>query len=107
MTRCSPSRCGTHGRIALEGSGQTRVHPEHGMNTSLPAILIRAMAGFSRHCTWNGILHTGGRGYSTLRPVSAGTRLRRDNWVSVRYAEELNSGESSATLWSTRPTWDF
>src|SRR5215218_1461362 len=23
------------------------------------------------------------------------------------YAEELNSGESSATLWSTRPTWDF
>jgi hypothetical protein len=27
--------------------------------------------------------------------------------VLVMYAEELNSGESSATLWSTRPTWDF
>src|SRR4029434_8303339 len=39
--------------------------------------------------------------------TARGTRLRRDNWVSVRYAEELNSGESSATLWSTRPTWDF
>src|SRR6266487_7065243 len=36
-----------------------------------------------------------------------GIHLRRDSWVSVRYAEELNSGESSATLWSTRPTWDF
>src|SRR4030095_11311711 len=42
-----------------------------------------------------------------LYSPSKGTRLRRDNWVSVRYAEELNSGESSATLWSTRPTWDF
>ena len=28
----------------------------------------------------------------------AGICLRRDNWVSVRYAEELNSGKSSATL---------
>ena len=27
-----------------------------------------------------------------------GICLRRDNWVSVRYAEELNSGKSSATL---------
>jgi hypothetical protein len=27
-----------------------------------------------------------------------GIRLRRDNWVSVRYAEELNSGKSSVTL---------
>ena len=26
-----------------------------------------------------------------------GIRLRRDNWVSVRYAEELNSGKSSVT----------
>jgi hypothetical protein len=34
----------------------------------------------------------------------AGSGLRRDKEVSVMYAEELNSGESSATLWSTRPT---
>jgi hypothetical protein len=27
-----------------------------------------------------------------------GSRLRRDNWVSVRYAEELNSGKSSVLL---------
>jgi hypothetical protein len=27
-----------------------------------------------------------------------GIRLRRDNWVSVRYAEELNSGKSSVIL---------
>jgi hypothetical protein len=27
-----------------------------------------------------------------------GIRLRRDNWVSVRYAEELNSGQSSVLL---------
>jgi hypothetical protein len=32
-----------------------------------------------------------------------GIRVRRDNWVSVRYAEELNSGESSVTLqWTDR-----
>src|SRR6266568_933865 len=30
-----------------------------------------------------------------------GIRLRRDNWVSVRYAEELNSGQSSVTLQRT------
>ena len=29
--------------------------------------------------------------------VTSGIRLRRDNWVSVRYAEELNSGKSSVT----------
>ena len=29
---------------------------------------------------------------------SVGIRLRRDNWVSVRYAEELNSGQSSVLL---------
>ena len=28
-------------------------------------------------------------------------RLRRDNWVSVRYAEELNSAKSSVTLQGT------
>ena len=44
---------------------------------------------------------------STYQWIKKGIRLRRDNRVSVRYAEELNSGESSATLWSTRPTWDF
>ena len=27
-----------------------------------------------------------------------GIRLRRDNWVSVRYAEKLNSGKSSVLL---------
>jgi hypothetical protein len=27
-----------------------------------------------------------------------GIRVRRDNWVSVRYAEELNSGQSSVLL---------
>jgi hypothetical protein len=32
-----------------------------------------------------------------------GIRVRRDNWVSVRYAEELNSDESSVTLqWTDR-----
>jgi len=30
-----------------------------------------------------------------------GIRLRRDNWVSVRYAEALNSGKSSVTLQRT------
>jgi hypothetical protein len=29
--------------------------------------------------------------------LKRGIRLRRDNWVSVRYAEELNSGKSSGT----------
>src|SRR5215475_10572175 len=33
------------------------------------------------------------RGFADL-----GIRLRRDNWVSVRYAEELNSGKSSVLL---------
>jgi hypothetical protein len=32
---------------------------------------------------------------------SEGIRLKRDNWVSVRYAEELNSATSSVTLQST------
>ena len=27
-----------------------------------------------------------------------GIRVRRDNWLSVRYAEELNSGKSSVIL---------
>ncbi len=31
----------------------------------------------------------------------SGIRLRRDNWVSVRYAEALNSGKSSVTLQRT------
>ena len=31
----------------------------------------------------------------------SGIRLRRDSWVSVMYAEELNSGKSSVTLQST------
>ncbi len=30
-----------------------------------------------------------------------GIRLRRDSWVSVMYAEELNSATSSVTLQST------
>jgi hypothetical protein len=30
-----------------------------------------------------------------------GIRLRRDTWVSVRYAEELHSAKSSVTLQST------
>ncbi len=30
-----------------------------------------------------------------------GIRLRRDSWVSVMYAEELNSGKSSVTLQRT------
>jgi hypothetical protein len=33
---------------------------------------------------------------SYIRKV--GSRLRRDNWVSVRYAEELNSSKSSVLL---------
>ena len=34
--------------------------------------------------------------WNTPTPVTQpGIRLRRDNWVSVRYAEELNSGQSS------------
>jgi predicted ATPase len=32
------------------------------------------------------------------RLVTAGIHLRWDNWASVRYAEELNSGKSSVTL---------
>ena len=32
-----------------------------------------------------------------LRALDRGIRLRRDSWVSVRYAEELNSGKSSVT----------
>ena len=30
-----------------------------------------------------------------------GSRLTRDSWMSVMYAEELNSSKSSATLQST------
>ncbi len=30
--------------------------------------------------------------------IELGIRLRRDNWVSVRYAEGLNSGKSSVLL---------
>jgi hypothetical protein len=33
-----------------------------------------------------------------LHLIREGIRLRRDNWVSVRYAEELNSTTSSVTL---------
>jgi hypothetical protein len=36
-----------------------------------------------------------------------GSRLTRDSWVSVVYAERLNSATSSVTLRSTGPTWDF
>src|SRR6266545_7468114 len=32
---------------------------------------------------------------------NTGIRLRRDSWVSVMYAEELNSATSSVTLQST------
>ena len=43
-----------------------------------------------------------GRQLEFVRPTGLvlgveGIRLRRDNWVSVRYAEELNSGKSSVT----------
>jgi len=48
---------------------------------------------------------------STLRPRVAADhqpcdlvsqiRLRRDSWVSVMYAEELNAGQSSVTLQRT------
>ena len=40
---------------------------------------------------------------TSLMPVEipAGIHLRWDNEVSVRYAEELNSGRSSVTLQST------
>jgi hypothetical protein len=33
--------------------------------------------------------------------VALGIRLRRDSWVSVMYAEALNSGKSSVTLQRT------
>src|SRR5882762_6385005 len=36
-----------------------------------------------------------------FHPRFPGIRLRRDNWVSVRYAEALNSGKSSVTLQRT------
>ena len=36
-----------------------------------------------------------------------GIRLRRDNWVLVRYAEELNSAKSLSHPTEDRPTWDF
>jgi hypothetical protein len=35
------------------------------------------------------------------RILQRGIRLRRDSWVSVMYAEELNSGQSSVTLQRT------
>src|SRR4029453_12442177 len=44
---------------------------------------------------------------ASLISLYTGTRLRRYNWVSVRYAEELNSGDSAVSLRNTRPTWDF
>jgi hypothetical protein len=33
--------------------------------------------------------------------ITKGIRLRRDSWVSVMYAEDLNSAKSSVTLQST------
>jgi len=33
--------------------------------------------------------------------LNRGIRLKRDNWVSVRYAEELNSAKSSGILQRT------
>jgi len=33
-----------------------------------------------------------------MRIMARGIHLRWDNWASVRYAEELNSGKSSVTL---------
>ena len=33
--------------------------------------------------------------------IATGTHLRRDTWVSVLYAERLNSTKSSVTLQST------
>ena len=36
--------------------------------------------------------------FCRLPKTHEGIRLRRDNWVSVRSAEELNSGKSSVLL---------
>jgi len=38
---------------------------------------------------------------TALRRDGQGSRLKRDSWVSVRYAEALNSGKSSVTLQRT------
>jgi hypothetical protein len=40
-----------------------------------------------------------GRGYQVS--PEPGIHLRRDSWLSVMYAEELNSGKSSVTLQRT------
>ena len=40
----------------------------------------------------------GGGNGDVLQVGLRGICLRRDNWVSVRYAEELNSGKSSVLL---------
>jgi len=41
------------------------------------------------------------KGDCVMRMLLWGIRLRRDSWVSVMYAEELNSGKSSVTLQRT------
>src|SRR5712691_3190586 len=41
------------------------------------------------------------RSHSDALHAHWGSRLRRDSWVSVRYAEGLNSGKSSVTLQRT------
>jgi len=41
------------------------------------------------------------RSHSDALHAHWGSRLRRDSWVSVRYAEELNSTTSSVTLQRT------
>ena len=51
---------------------------------------------------WNPIRASEEKAIRSLRidivTEKKGICLRRDNWVSVRYAEELNSGKSSVLL---------
>src|SRR5881296_486755 len=51
--------------------------------------------------SWRAAVDTAVRLYGQLNILVKGIHVRRDSWVSVMYAEELNSGKSSVTLQRT------
>jgi hypothetical protein len=68
---------------------------------------LRTLSAQKLCCFCESALERGGRQprpalvHLLKRVAIRGIRLKRDNWVSVRYAEELNSATSSGILQRT------
>src|SRR6266852_6159805 len=72
---------------------------EHGKQSVRRLAQKTGLSKSSVHRLQQAMARRGGHPESWL--WETGIRLRRDNWVSVRYAEELNSTTSSVTLQRT------